>query len=187
MGHIITLGTERLTLRPFSISDFNDLNEWLSLMEVRQYLNMDEGSEEAIRAWLELRLPHKEDMGISFMSWAISPKGSYKVIGSIELWGTGVGRPAGEVGFAMNPNYQRQGIIQEAMQLVLDHCFYIWKLPRVQAVIAVDNLPSIKLVEKMGFIREGVLRSQVQTQNYQGDAYIYSILPPEWQNNCFSS
>ncbi len=183
MPEIPVLSSDRLTLRPFSVGDYKDLKEWLSLIEVRRFLNMDDGSDEAIKRWLDARMPYKENMGMSLMSWAITPIGSYKVIGNIELWSTGIGRPAGEIGFALNPIYQKQGIMIEALSIILDYCFKVINLPRIQVVIVIDNLASVKLIEKLGFVREGVLRSQVQTKYYQGDAYIYSILPHEWDND----
>ncbi|MFV0322213.1 MAG: GNAT family N-acetyltransferase [Alphaproteobacteria bacterium] len=181
MTEVPILQSKRLTLRPFTIGDFKDLNEWLSLIEVRRYLNMDDGSKDAIYDWLNARLIHNENMGISSMSWAITPMGSYKVIGNIELWATGIGSPTAEIGFALNPAYQHQGLMTEALHILLDYCFIHWSLPRIQAVIVVDNLASIKLIERLGFVREGRLRAQVQTQYYQGDSYIYSILPHEWK------
>lgn len=181
MVDVPILQSKRLTLRPFTIGDFKDLFEWLSLIEVRRYLNMDDGSKDAISNWLNARLLYNENIGISSMSWAITPIGSYKVIGSIELWSTGIGSPAGEIGFALNPVYQHQGIMSEALHILLDYCFLKWQITRIQAVIVVDNQASIKLIERLGFIREGRLRAQVQTQHYQGDSYIYSILPHEWQ------
>ncbi len=142
---------------------------------------MDDCSEAAIKAWLYERLPDAKAMGKRHFSWAITPQGSFQVIGNVELWSTGIGqKPAAELGFALDPSYQGFGLMSEAIITVLHFAFDHLKTHRVQATIMVDNAPSIRLMEKFGFLREGRLRNWVQTQKYQGDAYIYSLLPSEF-------
>lgn len=181
MRIIPSLKTSRLELRCFSPTDFYNLYQWLSLDAISQYLNMDDCSEAAIRAWLFERLPEAKGMGKRHFSWAITPQGSFQVIGNVELWSTGIGqKPAAELGFALDPAYQGFGLMSEAIFKVLQFAFTHLQTHRVQATIMVDNQASIRLIEKFGFLREGRLRHWVQTQKYQGDAYIYSLLPNEF-------
>lgn len=175
------LSTERLILRPFLQRDVHDFKEWLSLLEVRYYLNMDDGSAQAIEEWVNRRLPYKKDMGKGHFSWAVTLKNSKNVIANIELWSTAIGRAAGEIGFAINPHYQRQGLMKEAINEVIRYSFQTLGLLRMQALVAVDNENSIRFMEDISFVFEGRLREYVQTQYYKGDAYIYSLLKKEWE------
>ncbi len=174
------LRTKRLILRPFLMRDIEDFRHWLSLHEVRHYLNMDDGSTQAIQDWVNARLPYKKGMGKRHFSWAITLKGQKKVIGNIELWSTAIGRAAGELGFALDPIYQGKGLMKEAVKEVIRYSFQNLSLLRLQVLVAIDNQTSIRFIESLSFIYEGCLRDYVQTQNYKGDAYIYSLLPKEW-------
>ncbi len=181
MRTIPSLTTARLELRSFAPTDFHNLFGWLSLHDVSQYLNMDDCSEAAIKSWLYERLPNAKGMGKRHFSWAVTPKGSFQVIGNVELWSTGIGRrPAAELGFAMDPAYQGLGLMGEAVLKVLYFAFIHLQTHRVQATVMVDNYPSIRLLEKYKFLKEGRLRNWVQTKAYQGDAYIYSLLIDEF-------
>ncbi len=173
------LRTERLILRPFLKRDIDDFKQWLSLLEVRYYLNMDDGSSEAIEDWVYARLPYKKDMGKKHFSWALTLNNQKNVIGNIELWSTAIGRAAGELGFAINPHYQGHGLMKEAVEEVIRYSFNNLKLLRMQALVAVDNEVSIKFIENLGFVYEGCLRQYVQTKYYKGDAYMYSLLVNE--------
>lgn len=175
------LRTERLILRPFLARDVKDFREWLSLLEVRYYLNMDDGSSEAIEDWVHTRLPYKRGMGRQHFSWALTLKDQKNVIGNIELWSTAIGRAAGEIGFAISPSYQGYGLMREAVEEVIRYSFENLELLRMQALVAVDNEISIKFIENLNFIYEGCLREYVQTKYYKGDAYMYSLLAKEWQ------
>ncbi len=178
---IPALQTKRLILRPFLVRDVEDLREWLSLLEVRYYLNMDDVSAQAIEDWVNARLPYKKDMGIRHFSWALTLKSRKNVIGNIELWPTAIGRAAGELGFALNPAYQGKGLMKEAVKEIIRYGFQNLGLLRMQALVAVDNQVSINFIENLSFIYEGCLRQYVQTQYYKGDAYIYSLLAEEWK------
>jgi RimJ/RimL family protein N-acetyltransferase len=56
-----------------------------------------------------------------------------------------------DLGFAFMPEYRGQGFAYEASQTVLDDAKTRLKLPKVAAITALDNSPSMSLLEKLGF------------------------------------
>jgi ribosomal-protein-alanine N-acetyltransferase len=69
----------------------------------------------------------------------------------------------------------------EALTEALTSGFENMSLNRVEAVIALENVASIRLVEKLGFQREGVLRDRHLFRGTYYDHYLYSLLAREWE------
>ena len=85
-----------------------------------------------------------------------------------------------EIGYAVIPDERGKGYGTEAIELMVDYLFLTKDIVRIQAVVNVDNLSSIKALENAGFKREGRLRRALWVRGVWKDAYIYSILREEW-------
>lgn len=64
----------------------------------------------------------------------------------------------------------------EAVSAMLDFCFDHLGLHRLQAFIDPNNTPSRKLVEKLGFGREGLLRDHLRVGGIWRDEILYALL-----------
>lgn len=60
--------------------------------------------------------------------------------------------PVPDLGFAFFPSYWSRGIAQEAATATLEHARLTLKLQRLLAVTTLDNDPSIRLLERLGFL-----------------------------------
>lgn len=69
----------------------------------------------------------------------------------------------------------------EALQPVIDYLFREKGVVRVGAVIIPENAGSSRVVEKLGFTREGLLRDYIMQNQQSHDVYSYSMLKKEWQ------
>lgn len=85
--------------------------------------------------------------------------------------------------FIGNKKYQRKGFASEAVQLILEHAFNDLGLERVESKIFKNNVSSIKLHEKNGFSKEGVLRNYFFKNGSYNDITIMSILREEYLND----
>ena len=80
------------------------------------------------------------------------------------------------------PNCQRTGVNTESKYLLLGHAFEVLGCLRVQFRTDVRNLRSQKAIERLGAVREGVLRDHmVLPDGTVRSSIIYSILRGEWQ------
>ena len=82
----------------------------------------------------------------------------------------------GEVGYLLTPAARGRGVMARALRLVVAWAFADLDLVRVQAFASPDNARSLRLLERLGFAREGVLRS------YRGegeDRVALALLPGE--------
>lgn len=78
--------------------------------------------------------------------------------------------------------YQAQGYMREGLELLLEHAFGTLNLHRLEANIQPDNIASIRLVSRAGFIKEGFSRQylRVDGKTWQ-DHERWAILNQSWQ------
>lgn len=86
----------------------------------------------------------------------------------------------GEVGYALASDYQRRGVMVEALSDLLDELFDRTTLERVEARCAIGNLASQKVLERIGFEREGRLRGYFKLRGERVDNYLYAVLRDDW-------
>ncbi len=85
------------------------------------------------------------------------------------------------MGYDLLPEHRRKGIMTEAMTAVLKFGFERMHLHRAEVRVDPANTPSIRLIEKLGFQREGVLRESTAFRGRFIDDAVYSLLDREWR------
>ncbi len=83
------------------------------------------------------------------------------------------------LGYRIDEAYQGKGYTSEAVKLICDYAFKELKLHRIEAGVLVDNYGSQRVLEKNGFIQEGLNRKNVQINGVWEDHYIYGLLNPK--------
>jgi len=86
-----------------------------------------------------------------------------------------------EIGYSLVPSERGKGYGTEATQLMVDYLFLSKDIARVQAQTDPRNIASHKVLEKVGFKKEGTLRKSFFMRGEWRDAYVYSILREEWK------
>lgn len=75
---------------------------------------------------------------------------------------------------------KNKGFITEALPVVLNYGFEKLNLCRVEGLLASDNTPSVKLLQRYGFTKEGTLRGHYNVNGSNKDSDCYSLLKWEW-------
>ncbi|MFW6435143.1 MAG: GNAT family N-acetyltransferase [Halovenus sp.] len=117
------------------------------------------GDERAMRTGDEEGLARVGEVGIP---WVNRPHG----VGMLMYWAA--------------PEQQGEGYIPEATALLLDHVFGERRLHKVWAMVIEPNEPSQRVLEKLGFVREGRYRRETFYEGEYVDSYRYAILAEEW-------
>lgn len=92
------------------------------------------------------------------------------------LPGSGDERCRAEIGYALAVEYWGQGIATEALRLAIPQVFKDFpEVLRLQAFAAVENLASQRVLEKAGFLKEGLLRKYCYVKGNLKDLVIYSF------------
>ncbi|MFF5227463.1 GNAT family N-acetyltransferase [Dactylosporangium sp. NPDC000521] len=112
---------------------------------------------------------------------AISHTEADELIGFVRLALGGV--QAAKLGYALQADAWHHGYATDAVSTVMSFAFNSLLLHRVTAAIGPDNESSMRLVERLGFTREGVLRDHVYTNGNWRDSILYSALSHSVQSN----
>ena len=87
-----------------------------------------------------------------------------------------------EIGWTwLGVDYQGVGINAQCKKLLLNYCFENLEMRRVEFKVDIKNIKSQKAVEKLGAVKEGLLRNyNIQSYGESDGTYVYSILKNEW-------
>lgn len=112
----------------------------------------------------------------------IELKPEKKAIGAIGLSGINYELKTCNFGYWLGEKYWRQGIMSEALKAVLKFYFEELKMNRIAAGAFVENPPSAKLLEKLGFVNEGMQRQAIgcKATGKVHDEFIYAMLKADY-------
>jgi RimJ/RimL family protein N-acetyltransferase len=108
--------------------------------------------------------------------FAIELAASGTILGIVSLHRIDWLRHSAGIGYWVRRSRFGQGFATEACDVVLAHAFDALRLNRVEALVALANKPSQRVVEKLGFTREGVAREAELIDGEFLDHYQYSLL-----------
>ncbi|MGN4127454.1 GNAT family N-acetyltransferase [Lysinibacillus sphaericus] len=110
-------------------------------------------------------------------SFGIYEQGTNNLIGHIALYAVKrLPYSSAFVGYAMDEIYIGKGIVTEAVDLVVRFAFEQIGLHRVEAYVSTQNNASIRVLEKSGFQREGLLRQLLYINGQWVDHYMYACV-----------
>lgn len=173
------LETDRLILREMTLDDvkfyFRHFNNQ-KIVEGSCYPgpeSLEAATEELERYCIK---PFKENRGVR---WGIIRKGSKELIGTCGYYDWNKTARRAEIGYDLDPAYWGQGIMTEALRVILEYGFEKMELNRIQAIIDSKNTRSMKLVRTLGFKKEGVLRQNSYFNGQFRDEVVFSLLKKE--------
>ncbi|MFD2564817.1 GNAT family N-acetyltransferase [Aquimarina rubra] len=175
-----TLFTDRLRLTIVESSDLLKIHELLSIPEVDQYNALGiptnkEVTEVYLEEWIEnFRMRNEFVFTMSSLS-------DDAFIGLTSLR---IGNPKYSIGslwYKLHPEFWSQGYATEAVKKVLHFGFNDMGLHRIEAGCAVDNIGSIRVLEKVGMIREGHKRKVLPLKTGWSDNYEFAMLEEDWK------
>lgn len=164
-----------VTLRPAQPADAVYLCSWRDEPSVRQFQPLGTASLSQLRA--ELGRQAMTDLfrgqGDKFQ-WII--RFENQPVGWLTLVITNWDHGLAEIGYALSTPYQGLGLMPQALTLLLAELFLRSKLDRIEARCAIDNVRSQRVLERLGFHREGRLREYFVLRGNRVDNYLYAIL-----------
>ncbi|HTA82512.1 MAG TPA: GNAT family protein [Bacteroidia bacterium] len=110
--------------------------------------------------------------------WAIALKETNRLIGTSCIWHINIENMRAEIGYELHPAYQKKGIMQEALPVLIKYAFGTMKLHSLEADVYPENAASIKLLEKNGFVREAYFKDYFYFNGRFMDTAIYSLIGP---------
>lgn len=176
------LETPRLTLRQIRASDVAAIFATFSDPQTMTFYGEEphrslEDAYEHVRA-LDSWYARREGI-----RWGITQRedAAGEVIGSCGLFKFDDDARRAEMGYELRRAYWRQGIMSEALGVLLDYAFASLDLHRVEAVANEGNTRSQGLLDKLGFTHEGTLRQRFCFRDHLWDELYFGLLRDEWR------
>lgn len=145
------LTTERLHLRKLEFSDWEMICYLRSDPAVNQFVNRPTAETKAAAETFIQSIQKRIENGKIFY-WAIARQSDPRMMGSICLWNFSTDYTTGELGYDLSPAFQGKGFMQESLEAVLRFGFDALSLNQIEAFTHHQNGPSIRLLERNGFL-----------------------------------
>ena len=173
----LILENEKVLLRPMIEQDFPLLQQLCIDPAMWTWFTFDLSTTEGFKNWA---LPALDGQRYQF---TVIEKATGKLAGSTAFGSFSPRDERLEIGWTwLGKEFQGTGINQAMKKAMLEYCFEVLKLKRVEIKTDVLNLSARHALIKLGAFEEGVLRSHtLMTHGRRRDTIYYSVLPDEWQ------
>ncbi|MES2760380.1 MAG: GNAT family protein [Pseudomonadota bacterium] len=181
MFETTTFGTARLLLRPLKADDAADLFAVFSDPEVMRYWSSGPwGASEQADQYIASAAQDLADGTMLRLGIAVAATG--QLIGQLALHHFDQQNRRCEIGYALGRAHWGKGYLTEAMTALLDHGFAQLSLNRIEADVDPRNTASMRALEKLGFVQEGLLRERWIVAGEICDTAFYGLLRSDWDS-----
>ena len=143
------LESKRIILRPWQISDLDDLHEFMSNEQVARLagFKVKKNKGESLRILKQFIIDSSDSL------WAVELKNNNKVIGWVELheYTNRINKDSKEIGCVLSEKYWGQGLMPEALKEVISYGFNEQRLKFIICSHFLNNNQSKRIIEKCGF------------------------------------
>jgi RimJ/RimL family protein N-acetyltransferase len=175
-----TLHTDRLRLRPFNDSDADALFALHSSAHVLRYWDSPPWSERTRAERFIATCARMAEEG-SGARVALDRASDQAFIGWCSLTRWNPDYRSASMGYCLDDAAWGHGYATEAGRALLQWAFDTLDLNRVQAETDTRNTASARVLEKLGFVREGMLREDCIVNGDVSDSWVYGLLRRQWQ------
>jgi len=171
--------TKRLLLQPMEAKHLDFVFRHFSDPEINRFILDDElvQSIEQAQEIIDFYVPPRK----SYNRWVITLKADKTPIGTCGFHKWDERNHHAEIGYDLGTAYWHNGYMIEALQSVLHHGFETMRLNRIEAIVYPENTASLRVLERLNFQKEGLLRQSFQQGNRYYDHWLLSLLKDEWQ------
>ncbi len=115
--------------------------------------------------------------------WLISKRDTNEVIGNIGYHEWNRYHNRAEISYELRSDYWRRGIMSSACKLVVEFAFEKMMVSRLQATTVTENVPSINLLQKVGFLHEGLLKQYKFYKNQYVDISMFGYSSEKYKQD----
>lgn len=175
----VTLQTERLLLKSITPALVHHLFETLEKEQIIRFLGIDESEFDLYRLMHEKGM---ETFRITALYFLLVDKETHFPIGTCGFHTWNQSHNRAEIFYKLtNDSDKRKGFVSEALPVVLKYGFDEMALHRIEAFVADYNIPSVRLLLKNGFVKEGTAREHYLVDGVFEDSDFYSLLKKQDQ------
>ncbi|MBL7942366.1 MAG: GNAT family N-acetyltransferase [Flavobacteriales bacterium] len=173
--------TPRLILEGFTPSDLQRLFSDHSASEIQTILGVDEHGYGHYRNMVDGGM---ETFRLSAIMFLMRQRDTGTIIGECGFHTWNRTHRKAELFYAMRDDmFKRKGFATEAVEYLLGYGFTHMQLHRVEAKVASANVPSVRILQRFGFVHEGILRQDYVVDGINEDSEMHSLLQSEWHRH----
>ncbi|EON73019.1 GNAT family N-acetyltransferase [Lysinibacillus sphaericus] len=165
--------SQRILIREFEPHDWQAVYEYTSDMNVMKYIPEGVFSEEDAKNFVSKNMDDAKNFPVVLIDENI-------LIGHM-VFHPYFGEHTYEIGWVFNPKYYNKGYASEAAHALLNYGFKDMQLHRIIATCQPQNIPSYKVMEKIGMRKEGYFKQCIPHGDDWWDEYYYAVLAEEWK------
>ncbi len=178
----IPIQTDRLLLRPFRSSDAQDIFDMYSDPKVMRFWSSPPW-ESVERAHEVIERDIKAFQNGEHLCLVLERAEDSRLIGQCTLFKFSESCRRAEIGYCLASWTWGNGYMNEALRAIIHYGFERLNLNRIEADIDPLNEASVKTVERLGFVREGLLRERWIVNEQVSDSVIYGLIRKDWQSH----
>lgn len=178
MTETLTYGD--ITLRPLLTSDSGALWELYEPKIFEFMLNKIENKQQ-LEKWLEVGI-HQMNVEGTALAFVVENTETKEIMGTTRIYGIDQTNYSCEIGSTYyGKQYQRTHVNTTCKYLLLKYCFEQMGTIRVQFKTDELNVSSQRAIERIGGVKEGILRNErIRSNGFVRNAVVYSIIDSEW-------
>jgi len=168
---VIDLGD--IILREISKDDAQRYFDYMNAPEMSEFLTQENTPKDLDAAIEEVTYWGGLFTNKRSIYWAIALKETNEMIGTAGFNGITFPHSRSEISYDLDPAYWGKGVMLRSIKAILKFSDYSLGIVRVQATVITSNERSIKLLERCGFNKEGVLKKYEIVQGEFKDYFMY--------------
>jgi RimJ/RimL family protein N-acetyltransferase len=179
---MISIDTERLTLRDYEVADWPAVHRYAADPLVVRHMWWGPNSEADTRRFILGAIANGNRRPRTDFEFAVTLRAAGTLIGGCSL--NARNRPeyaTAEIGYCFAAEVWGRGYGSEAVAALCQFGFREARLHRIFALIDPQNVASNRLVERVDFRREGHLRNDTLIRGEWRDSLVYALLAEEWE------
>jgi RimJ/RimL family protein N-acetyltransferase len=173
------LAAKGVTLRELRLSDAPSLLAFLTTEEVTRFISPPPTTIAGFERFIEWT--HRERAAGHYVCFGIVPDGYDQAVGIFQVRQLNGSFHTAEWGFAMGSNFWGTGLFIESARAVVEFTFAAIGADRLEARSCVQNGRGNGALQKLGAMREGVLRQSFLRNGEYHDQVLWSIVGADWR------
>jgi RimJ/RimL family protein N-acetyltransferase len=120
------------------------------------------------------------DTSDDFAAFSVVELADGALAGAAVLWGIDLHNRSAHIGISLRPAFRGRGLGLDTVRVLCEYGYKVRGLHRLGLETLADNGAMIRTAERVGFVREGVLRSAAWISGQFLDEVVFGMLVEEW-------
>jgi RimJ/RimL family protein N-acetyltransferase len=173
--------TKRLLLREFREDDWRAVLGYQRDPLYLRYYPWEDRDEQDARAFVDMFRRWQSELPRRRFQLAIVRRADQRLVGNCGIRRKPDNDWEADIGYELSPDCWEKGYATEAARSMVDFGFRELRLQRITSWCIADNVASARVLDRLGFKREGRLRRNEFFKGRWWDTLLYALLAEEWQ------